>query len=148
MGIDELHFVTHVELTQKPKHGRVSARAVQVSGNHGTAPVARARTASIQTDITPGALPGRVHSTIWLNAHRLDGALTPYELLLRIISNQPPFFLLAALIIAVMYIFILAYVLFDYVKGLRAGLGSRKQEGVGRKKTKARESRGEDADSQ
>src|SRR5205085_9531887 len=69
-----------------------------------------------------------------------------YELLLRIISNQPPFFLLAALIIAVMYIFILAYVLFDYVKGLRAELGSRKQEGAGRKKTKARESRGEDQD--
>ena len=51
-----------------------------------------------------------------------------YELLLRIISNQPPFFLLAALIIAVMYIFILAYLLFDYVKELSAGLGSRKQE--------------------
>src|SRR5258708_34625273 len=75
MGIDELHFATHVERTQKPKHGRVSARAVQVSGNHGTAPVARARTASIQTDITPGALPGRVHSAIWLNAHRLDGGI-------------------------------------------------------------------------
>jgi hypothetical protein len=51
-----------------------------------------------------------------------------YEVLLRIISNQPPFFLLAALVIAMMYIFILAYLLFDYVKELRAGLGSRKQE--------------------
>ena len=51
-----------------------------------------------------------------------------YELLLRIISNQPPFFLLAALIIAMMYIFILAYSLFDYVKELSAELGSRKQK--------------------
>ena len=75
MGIDELHFVTYMELTQKPKHGRVSARAIQVSGNHGTTPVARARTAGIQTDITPGALPGRVHSAIWLNAHRLNGGI-------------------------------------------------------------------------
>jgi hypothetical protein len=49
-----------------------------------------------------------------------------YELLLRIIGNQPPFFLLAALVIAVMYIFILAYLLFDYAKELR--VGSRKQE--------------------
>ena len=49
-----------------------------------------------------------------------------YELLLRIIGNQPPFFLLAALAIAVMYIFILAYLLFDYTKELR--VGSRKQE--------------------
>ena len=51
-----------------------------------------------------------------------------YELLLRIIGNQPPFFLLAALVIAVMYIFLLAYLLFDYTKELRAGLGNRKQE--------------------
>ena len=49
-----------------------------------------------------------------------------YELLLRIIGNQPPFFLLAALAIAVMYIFILAYLLFDYTKELRAWFGSRK----------------------
>ena len=51
-----------------------------------------------------------------------------YELLLRIIGNQPPFFLLAALVIVVMYIFVLAYLLFDYTKELRACLGSRKQE--------------------
>jgi hypothetical protein len=51
-----------------------------------------------------------------------------YEVLLRIIGNQPPFFLLAALIIAMMYIFILAYSLFDYVKELSAGVGNRKQE--------------------
>ncbi len=75
MGIDELHFVIHVELTQTPKHGRVSTGAIQVSGNHGTAPVARARTTGIQTDITPGALPGRVHRAIWLNAHRLNGGI-------------------------------------------------------------------------
>ncbi len=49
-----------------------------------------------------------------------------YELLLRIIGNQPPFFLLAVLVIAVMYIFMLAYVLFDYVKELRAWVGGRK----------------------
>src|SRR5260370_16898963 len=75
MGIDELHFVTYMELTEKPKHGRVSARAIQVSGNHGTTPVARARTAGIQTDITPGPLPGRFHRAIWLNAHRLNGGI-------------------------------------------------------------------------
>ena len=51
-----------------------------------------------------------------------------YELLLRIIGNLPPFFLLAALVIAVMYIFILAKLLFDYTKELRAWLESRKQE--------------------
>jgi hypothetical protein len=51
-----------------------------------------------------------------------------YALLLRIIGNLPPFFLLAALIIAVMYIFILANLLFDYTKGLRAWVGGRKQE--------------------
>ena len=51
-----------------------------------------------------------------------------YELLLRIIGNLPPFFLLAALVIAVMYIFILAYLLFDYTKELRAWMGGRKQE--------------------
>jgi len=75
LGIDELHFVTHVELTQTPKHGRVSARAIQVSGNHGTAPIALARTARIQTDITPGTLPGCVHSAIGLHTHRLDGGI-------------------------------------------------------------------------
>lgn len=48
-----------------------------------------------------------------------------YELLLRIIGNQPPFFLLAALIITAMYIFILAYLLFDYINEIRAWLGSR-----------------------
>ena len=51
-----------------------------------------------------------------------------YELLLRIIGNLPPFFLLAALMIAVMYIFILANLLFYYTKGLRARVGGRKQE--------------------
>ncbi len=51
-----------------------------------------------------------------------------YELLLRIIGNQPPFFLLAALAIAVMYIFILAYLLFDYTKELRAWFGSGKRQ--------------------
>ena len=51
-----------------------------------------------------------------------------YELLLRIIGNQPPFFLLAALVIAVMYIFILANLLFDYTKELRAWVGGRKQD--------------------
>src|SRR6266567_2858889 len=43
-----------------------------------------------------------------------------YELLLRMIGNQPPFFVLAALVIAVMYILILAYSLFDYTRELRA----------------------------
>lgn len=43
-----------------------------------------------------------------------------YQLLLRMIGNQPPFFLLAALVIAVMYILILAYLLFDYTRDLRA----------------------------
>jgi hypothetical protein len=42
-----------------------------------------------------------------------------YELLLRIVGNQPPFFLLAALVTASMYVFILAYCLFDYTKELR-----------------------------
>jgi hypothetical protein len=51
-----------------------------------------------------------------------------YELLLRIIGNLPPFFLLAALVIAVMYIFILAKLLFDYTKELRASVEGRKQE--------------------
>ena len=51
-----------------------------------------------------------------------------YELLLRIIGNLPPFFLLAALVIAVMYIFIMAKLLFDYTKELRAWVESRKQE--------------------
>jgi hypothetical protein len=56
-----------------------------------------------------------------------------YELLLRIIGNLPPFFLLAALVIAVMFIFILAKLLFDYTKELRAWVGGRKQEaGSGR----------------
>lgn len=47
MCIDELDFVAHLELAQGPKHGRVSARAIEMPGNHGTAPVARTRTASI-----------------------------------------------------------------------------------------------------
>src|SRR5437588_6041760 len=42
-----------------------------------------------------------------------------YELLLRIVGNQPPFFLLAALVTASMYVFILAYCLFAYAKELR-----------------------------
>jgi hypothetical protein len=73
--IDDLYFVTHVELTQKPEHGGVSARAIKVSGNHGTAPITRARTAGIQPDITPGTLPGCVHRTTRLNAHRLDDGI-------------------------------------------------------------------------
>ena len=39
-----------------------------------------------------------------------------YELFLRIVGNQPPFFLLAALVTASMYVFILAYCLFAYAK--------------------------------
>src|SRR5438067_6902650 len=42
-----------------------------------------------------------------------------YELLLRIVGNQPPFFLLAALVTVSMYVFILAFCLFDYAKELR-----------------------------
>jgi hypothetical protein len=42
-----------------------------------------------------------------------------YELLLRIVGNQPPFFLLAALATASMYVFLLAYGLFEYAKALR-----------------------------
>jgi hypothetical protein len=42
-----------------------------------------------------------------------------YELLLRIVGNQPPFFLMAALVTASMYVFVLAYALFDYTKDLR-----------------------------
>ena len=42
-----------------------------------------------------------------------------YELLLRIMGNQPPFFLLAALVTTSMYVFILAYCLVDYAKELR-----------------------------
>ena len=42
-----------------------------------------------------------------------------YELLLRIVGNQPPFFLLAALVTTSMYVFMLAYGLFDYAKELR-----------------------------
>ena len=42
-----------------------------------------------------------------------------YELFLRIVGNQPPFFLLAALVTTSMYVFILAYCLFDYAKELR-----------------------------
>lgn len=40
-------------------------------------------------------------------------------LFLRIVGNQPPFFLLAALITTSMYVFNLAYCLFDYTKELR-----------------------------
>jgi len=42
-----------------------------------------------------------------------------YALFLRIAGNQPPFFLIAALVIASMYILILAYVLFDFLKVLK-----------------------------
>ncbi len=48
-----------------------------------------------------------------------------YELLLRIVGNQPPFFLLAALATASMYVFILAYCLFDYAKELRGSYRKR-----------------------
>jgi hypothetical protein len=41
-----------------------------------------------------------------------------YALLLRIVGNQPPFFLLAALVTTSMYVFILAYGLLDYAKEL------------------------------
>lgn len=42
-----------------------------------------------------------------------------YELLLRIVGNQPPFFLIVALLTASMYVLVLAYVLFDYTRDLR-----------------------------
>ena len=45
-----------------------------------------------------------------------------YELFLRIVGNQPPFFLLAALVTTSMYVFILAYCLFDYAKELRGNV--------------------------
>ncbi|HAE83837.1 MAG TPA: hypothetical protein DCL75_07400 [Ktedonobacter sp.] len=51
-----------------------------------------------------------------------------YELVLRIVGNQPPFFLLAALVTASMYVFILAYSLFDYAKERRAMVGSRSEK--------------------
>ncbi len=53
-----------------------------------------------------------------------------YELFLRIVGNQPPFFLLAALVTTSMYVFILAYGLFDYAKELRGMYrgGSKKEE--------------------
>jgi len=50
-----------------------------------------------------------------------------YELLLQMIGNQPPFFVLAALVIAVMYILILAYSLFDYTRELRAMSGGSRE---------------------
>jgi len=42
-----------------------------------------------------------------------------YELLLRMVGNQPPFFLLATLVSAAMYVFILAYILFDSIQEFR-----------------------------
>ena len=42
-----------------------------------------------------------------------------YELLLRIVGNQPPFFLMVALVTASMYVLVLAYALFDYIKDLQ-----------------------------
>jgi hypothetical protein len=42
-----------------------------------------------------------------------------YELLLRIVGNQPPFFLMVALVTASMYVLVLAYALFDYTRDLR-----------------------------
>ena len=42
-----------------------------------------------------------------------------YALFLRIVGNQPPFFLIAALVIASMYVLILAYSLIDHVRDLR-----------------------------
>ena len=42
-----------------------------------------------------------------------------YELFLRIVGDQPPFFLLAALVTASLYVFILAYCLFAYAKEFR-----------------------------
>lgn len=42
-----------------------------------------------------------------------------YELLLRIVGNQPPFFLMVALVTASMFVLVLAYVLFDYTKDMR-----------------------------
>jgi hypothetical protein len=42
-----------------------------------------------------------------------------YELLLRIVGNQPPFFLIVALVTASMYVLVLAYALFDYTRDLR-----------------------------
>ena len=42
-----------------------------------------------------------------------------YELLLRIVGNQPPFFLIVALLTACMYVLVLAYALFDYTRDLR-----------------------------
>ena len=42
-----------------------------------------------------------------------------YELLLRIVGNQPPFFLIVALLTASMYVLVLAYELFDYTRDVR-----------------------------
>jgi hypothetical protein len=75
MGIDELHCVANLEITQTPKNGAVSAWAIQVSSNHGTALSAWARTTRIQTDIIPGTLPGCVHRAIVLNANCLDDGI-------------------------------------------------------------------------
>src|SRR5207244_9705906 len=72
----DLHFVTHVELTQTPKHGRVSARAVQVSSNHGTAPVAWARTAS-----TLPRPSGRLRFCYLFQTQRSNGLLAQHKLL-------------------------------------------------------------------
>src|SRR5207245_5802811 len=52
-----------------------------------------------------------------------------YEFFLRIVGDQPPFFLLAALVTASMYVFILADCLFAYAKEFRGlYLASRKKE--------------------
>lgn len=42
-----------------------------------------------------------------------------YELLLRIVGNQPPFFLMVALVTASLYVLVLAYALFDYTRDMR-----------------------------
>jgi hypothetical protein len=42
-----------------------------------------------------------------------------YELLLRIVGNQPPFFLIVALVTASMYVLVLVYALFDYTRDLQ-----------------------------
>ena len=63
-GIHNQHAVADAEVAQTPKHRRVSARTIQVSSNHGTAPFAWMGACVVPANIVPGALPRRFHRAV------------------------------------------------------------------------------------
>src|SRR5439155_23033417 len=78
LGINDLHFVTDMQVAEIPKDSWVSTRTIKVSSNHGAPPFAWARTCIVPSYTVPGILHGRFHIAILSNSYCFNGGVDTY----------------------------------------------------------------------